>query len=135
MSEGNERQDRVEIEGIVEAQLPSGLYRVEIDGSRALVPSCSRPVEADMVVHTDTERTRHSRRMVLEFLASTTDLSIAPGVAEWIGEYGAQPERFGERAHVREPLAGRFLERAQDDQLEVWRQRGTKLRRRDRRLG
>jgi len=45
---------------------------VEVDGSRALVPSCSRPVEAGMVVHTDTERTRHSRRMVLEFLASAS---------------------------------------------------------------
>ena len=77
---------------------------VEIDGSRALVPSCSRAVEADMVVHTDTERTRHSRRMVLEFLASTTDLSIAPGVDEWIGEYGAQPDRFGERATVDQPV-------------------------------
>jgi translation initiation factor IF-1 len=36
VSEGHERQDRVEIEGIVEAQLPSGLYRVEIDGSRRI---------------------------------------------------------------------------------------------------
>ncbi len=30
MSDGSGRQ----VEGIVEAQLPSGLYRVEIDGSR-----------------------------------------------------------------------------------------------------
>ena len=76
---------------------------VEIEGSRALAPSCSRVVEADMAVRTDTERTRHSRRMVLEFLASTTDLSIAPGVAEWIEEYGAQPDRYGERATVDQP--------------------------------
>ncbi|MEO5842004.1 MAG: 2Fe-2S iron-sulfur cluster-binding protein [Acidimicrobiales bacterium] len=76
---------------------------VEVEGSRALVPSCSRPVEAGMVVRTDTERTRHSRRMVLEFLASASDLSIAPNVDRWMTEYGAQPERFGERATVEQP--------------------------------
>jgi predicted molibdopterin-dependent oxidoreductase YjgC len=77
---------------------------VEVEGSRALVPSCSRPVEAGMVVRTDTERTRHSRRMVLEFLASATDLSIAPKVDRWMTEYGAQPERFGERGTVEQPV-------------------------------
>jgi len=77
---------------------------VEVEGSRALVPSCSRSVEAGMVVHTDTERTRHSRRMVLEFLASATDLSIAPNVDRWMTRYGAQPERFGERATVEQPV-------------------------------
>src|SRR5262245_22063246 len=44
---------------------------VEVENNRVLVPSCSRKVEADMVVHTDTERTRHSRRMVLELLGSS----------------------------------------------------------------
>jgi predicted molibdopterin-dependent oxidoreductase YjgC len=77
---------------------------VEVDGSRALVPSCSRPIEAEMVVHTDTDRTRHSRRMVLEFLASASDLSIAPDIDRWITEYGAQPERYGERATVEQPV-------------------------------
>jgi predicted molibdopterin-dependent oxidoreductase YjgC len=77
---------------------------VEVDGSRPLVPSCSRPVEAGMVVHTDTERTRHSRRMVLEFLASATDLSVAPDVGRWMMEYGAEPERYGERATVEQPV-------------------------------
>ncbi|MEO8692675.1 MAG: 2Fe-2S iron-sulfur cluster-binding protein [Acidimicrobiales bacterium] len=77
---------------------------VEVEGSRALVPSCSRPVEAGMVVQTATERTRHSRRMVLEFLASATDLSIAPNIDRWMTEYGAQPERFGERATVEQPV-------------------------------
>jgi len=77
---------------------------VEVEGSRALVPSCSRPIEAGMVVHTDTERTRHSRRMVLEFLASATDLSTAPNVDGWMTEYGAQPERYGDRATVEQPV-------------------------------
>ncbi|MGI9643965.1 MAG: 2Fe-2S iron-sulfur cluster-binding protein, partial [Ilumatobacteraceae bacterium] len=34
---------------------------VEVEGSRALVPSCARPVEEGMVVETDSERVRHSR--------------------------------------------------------------------------
>jgi predicted molibdopterin-dependent oxidoreductase YjgC len=67
---------------------------VEVEGSRVLVPSCSRKVEGGMVVRTDTERTRHSRRLVLELLGSSVDLSLAPGVAQWNEAYGARPERF-----------------------------------------
>ncbi|MEO2157458.1 MAG: 2Fe-2S iron-sulfur cluster-binding protein, partial [Acidimicrobiales bacterium] len=43
---------------------------VEVEGSRVLVPSCSRPVEDGMVIATDSERVRTSRRMVYELLAS-----------------------------------------------------------------
>src|SRR5207245_4070699 len=43
---------------------------VELEGSRTLVPACSRKVEAGMVIRTDSERVRLSRRVVLEFLAS-----------------------------------------------------------------
>ncbi len=65
---------------------------VELDGSRALVPSCSRGVEAGMVVRTDTERVRHSRRMVLEFLGGSVDLSLASrDLRRWMGEHGAVP--------------------------------------------
>ena len=71
---------------------------VEVEGSRVLVPSCSRKVEAGMVVRTDTPRAHHARRMVLEFLGSSVDLSAAPGVAGWCAEYGADPARYGERA-------------------------------------
>src|SRR5262249_14109180 len=46
---------------------------VELEGSRALVPACSRKVEPGMVIHTDSERVRLSRRLVLEFLASSVD--------------------------------------------------------------
>ena len=42
---------------------------VDVEGSRALVPACSRPIEAGMVISTDNERVRHSRRLVLELLA------------------------------------------------------------------
>ena len=48
---------------------------VEVEGSRTLVPSCSRKVEPKLVVRTDSERVRLSRKMVLEFLASSVDLS------------------------------------------------------------
>jgi predicted molibdopterin-dependent oxidoreductase YjgC len=69
---------------------------VEVDGSRVLVPSCSRQVEPEMVVRTDTERTRHSRRLVLELLGSSVDLSLTANVRRWNEEYGADPGRFGD---------------------------------------
>jgi len=50
-------------------------------------------------VQTDTERVRHSRKMVLEFLASSVDLSTAPSVAEWLEQYACRPERYGPPAH------------------------------------
>jgi predicted molibdopterin-dependent oxidoreductase YjgC len=69
---------------------------VELDGSRALVPACSRRVEPGMVVQTSSERVRHSRKLVLELLASSVDLSLADKeVHRWMKEYGAEPERFG----------------------------------------
>ncbi len=68
---------------------------VELEGSRALVPACSRKVEQGMSIRTDTERVRLSRRMVLEFLASSVDLSTAPAFPAYLARYGAQPERFG----------------------------------------
>lgn len=69
---------------------------VEVEGSRTLVPACSRKAEPGMTVHTDSERVRTSRKMVLEFLASSVDLSLAaPEVRRWAGEYGADPARYG----------------------------------------
>lgn len=69
---------------------------VEVENSRALVPSCARKVEDSMVVRTDSEKVRHSRRMVLELLASSADLSQAgPDVQRWIGAYGVDADRYG----------------------------------------
>jgi predicted molibdopterin-dependent oxidoreductase YjgC len=68
---------------------------VEVEGSRVLVPSCSRKVEPGMVVKTDSERVKHSRKMVLEFLASSVDLSTTPDVDRWLGDYECRPERYG----------------------------------------
>lgn len=83
---------------------------VELDGSRTLVPSCSRGAEEGMVVHTDSERVRHSRKMVLEFLGSAVELDQAPQLDPWMARYGADPTRYGlAPATMDEPL------RIQDD--------------------
>ncbi len=74
---------------------------VEMAGSRALVPACSRRVEPGMEVQTDSERVRHSRRLVLELLGSSVDLSLAgPAdpdgtIGRYLERYGADPGRFG----------------------------------------
>ncbi|MFI5246884.1 MAG: 2Fe-2S iron-sulfur cluster-binding protein, partial [Gemmatimonadales bacterium] len=60
---------------------------VEVEGSRVLVPSCSRAVEPGMIVRTGSDRVRHTRKMVLELLASSVDLSTAPGMTELLEEY------------------------------------------------
>jgi NADP-reducing hydrogenase subunit HndD len=67
-----------------------------VEGSRTLVPACSRKAEPGMKVHTDSERVQTSRKMVLEFLASSADVSLAsPDVQRWIAEYGVDPSRYG----------------------------------------
>jgi len=69
---------------------------VEVQGSRTLVPACSRKVEDGMVVSSDSERVRNSRKSVLELLASSVDLSLAaPEVQQWMERYGADADRFG----------------------------------------
>ncbi len=78
---------------------------VELAGSRTLVPACARVAEDGMEVLTNSERVRHSRRMVIEFLASGTDLSQLPEFEAWVAEYGADPERYGDdAARIREPV-------------------------------
>ncbi|HEX5829309.1 MAG TPA: 2Fe-2S iron-sulfur cluster-binding protein, partial [Candidatus Limnocylindrales bacterium] len=74
---------------------------VEVTGSRVLVPACSRRVEPGMEIQTDSERVRHSRRLVLEMLGSSVDLSLAGPVepdgdlARYMARYEADPSRFG----------------------------------------
>ena len=67
---------------------------VEVTGARALVPACSRVAEEGMEIATDTDRVRHSRKLVLELLGSTVDTSTAPGWQAYAERYGAEPERF-----------------------------------------
>lgn len=68
---------------------------VELEGSRALVPACSRKAEDGMVVRTDSEPVRLSRRLILEFLASSVDVSASPQMQSYLQRYDARPERFG----------------------------------------
>ncbi len=68
---------------------------VEVERARVLVPSCARTVEPGMVVQTRSPRVVHARRLVLELLASSVDLSTAPGMAELLAEYQCAPERYG----------------------------------------
>ena len=48
-----------------------------------------------MVIRTDSERVRLSRRMVLEFLSSSVDVSTAPELQGYMEQYEAKPERYG----------------------------------------
>jgi predicted molibdopterin-dependent oxidoreductase YjgC len=78
---------------------------VELEGSRVLVPACSRKVEEGMKVQTDSARVRHSRRLVLEMLASSVDMSLTSlKVHGWMERYGAAPSRFGAVATVAQPV-------------------------------
>jgi predicted molibdopterin-dependent oxidoreductase YjgC len=74
---------------------------VEVKGARVLAPACSRKVEEGMEVQTESERVQHSRKVVLELLGSSVDLSLAGprepdgDAARYAARYGADPSRFG----------------------------------------
>ncbi len=84
---------------------------VEIDGSRALVPSCSRPVEEGMSIVATSGRAEHSRRLVLELLASASELDRSrPEVTGWMDRLGVRSGRFGPQSPPKtrgKPEAGR----------------------------
>lgn len=79
---------------------------VEVEGSRTLVPSCSRIVEDGMVINTENDRAEHSRRLVMELLGSASELDRSSSeVGGWIEAYGADTTRFGpEAATVAKPV-------------------------------
>jgi predicted molibdopterin-dependent oxidoreductase YjgC len=74
---------------------------VELKGSRVLVPACSREAEPGMEIQTDSERVRLARKVVLEFLGSSVDVSLAGpsapdgSLAQYAERYGADPSRYG----------------------------------------
>ena len=71
---------------------------VEVEGARTLVPACSRQAEDGMKIRTDTERVRHSRKLVMELLASSVDVQLTtPDVHRWMAGYRVDPDRFGAR--------------------------------------
>src|SRR5436309_5916884 len=59
-----------------------------------------------MKIQTDSARVRHSRRLVLELLASSVDMSLCSAqVQGWMTRYEAVPSRFGaEAATVAQPV-------------------------------
>jgi predicted molibdopterin-dependent oxidoreductase YjgC len=73
---------------------------VELEGSRTLVPACSRLAEPGMKVLTDSPRVRLSRKLVIELLGSSVDMSRSPEFAGFAERYEAHPERFGPKAHT-----------------------------------
>jgi predicted molibdopterin-dependent oxidoreductase YjgC len=69
---------------------------VEVEGSRVLVPSCSRVLEDGMVINTGSQRAEHSRKLVMELLGSASQLDRADDrVDGWIESHGADTTRFG----------------------------------------
>ena len=69
---------------------------VELEGSRTLVPACSRLAETNMKIQTDSKRVFHSRKLVFELLASSVDLSLASEeIHNFMEAYEVSPERFG----------------------------------------
>ena len=77
---------------------------VEVEGARVLAPACSRKVESGMAVKTRSPRVDLSRKVVLELLASSVDLSTAPTLEPMFREYGADPDRFGKGETVAQPV-------------------------------
>jgi hypothetical protein len=67
---------------------------VDVEGSRTLVPACSRRVESCMAVQSDSPRVRLSRRMVSN---SWPPRSICRWPRRWdyLQRYQARPERYG----------------------------------------
>jgi formate dehydrogenase major subunit len=73
---------------------------VEIDGERVLAPSCCRTPQLGMVVHSTSERARHSQRMVLELLLSDlsqTQYTLDSALSRWATRLDVDTPRFAQR--------------------------------------
>jgi NADH dehydrogenase/NADH:ubiquinone oxidoreductase subunit G len=69
---------------------------VELDKSRVLVQSCTRPVEEGMVVLTQSPRVQLARKMILEMLNSAVDTGEAEDIRRFSRDYSAEDGRFGQ---------------------------------------
>jgi NADH dehydrogenase/NADH:ubiquinone oxidoreductase subunit G len=70
------------------------LCTVEVEKQRVLQPACVVQAAEGMVVHTDSERVRTGRKVILELLASTVDLHDAPEIQGYLQRYRADMGRF-----------------------------------------
>jgi len=79
---------------------------VEVEGSRTLVPACSREVSEGLEVTTDGDRVGKTRKLVYELLVSSVDMSLVDdATVAWMGHYGVEADRFGvEAATVEQPI-------------------------------
>ena len=81
---------------------------VEIGGERVLAPSCCRYPTADMQIDSDSERARHSQRMVLELLQSDmpeTQYTRHNELDTWSQRLGVGKPRFAARKAVAADLS------------------------------
>jgi len=67
---------------------------VEVAGQRNLQPACVVPATDGMTIDTESERVRTARKVILELLASTVDLSDAPEILAQMASYQADAGRF-----------------------------------------
>ncbi|MBL8518541.1 MAG: formate dehydrogenase subunit alpha [Betaproteobacteria bacterium] len=74
---------------------------VEIKGERVLAPSCCRNAKSGMEIITDSERVKHSQRMVLELLkADAPPVNYRPEgneLLKWADKLGVAESRFAPR--------------------------------------
>ena len=73
---------------------------VEIDGERALAPSCCRNAAAGMKVRADSPRARHSQKMIVELLMSDMPDQLRKTdseLAKWAHTLNAGKPRFASR--------------------------------------
>ncbi len=77
---------------------------VEWEGARTLVPACVARVREGAVIHTASPRVQRARRVILELLASTVDLSESPTLLAYAQAWGADLRRFEAGARRQFPL-------------------------------
>ncbi len=84
----------------------NGLCRVcSVDaGGRVQSAACVSECASGMQIDTDSEDVRRGRKVILELLASTVDLTNAPEIQALLDEYGVDPSRFGEVKRRDEPV-------------------------------
>src|SRR3989338_5300580 len=85
----------------------NGLCRmcvVEVEGARLLQPACVAPVAEGMQVRTQNARGDRARPTLLEMLHSAVDLSEAPEILTFMGQYLARKDRFPEAERREHPL-------------------------------
>jgi formate dehydrogenase major subunit len=104
---------------------------VEIDGERVLAPSCCRAPKSGMVVHSNSERSQRSQKMVLELLL--TDTACGPHTEKselsyWADKLGVAHSRFETKALVRDQPAADMSHSAMSVNLDACIQCGRCVR-------